>query len=96
MARTADVIDIGDLPALRRIAEEVRVTQRPCLLRIGDEGVTIVRPLAEELERRGRPTAQDEATSGASFGAWRGIVDGEQLKRDSAEARGSDRPGVEP
>lgn len=96
MARAVEAVDVTDLPDLRRIAEEVRDTGRPCLLRIGDEGVALVVPIEEETNRRGRPTAEDEAASRASFGAWRGIVDGEQLKRDIAEARGSKRTGVEP
>jgi hypothetical protein len=92
MALTVNAIDVTDLPDLRRIAEEVRDTGRPCLLRIGDEEVAIVTPIGEATERRRRPTAEEEAASRASFGGWRGLVDGEQLKRDLAEARGSNRP----
>lgn len=94
MARTIDAIDVSDTPDLRRVAEEVRDTGRPCLLRIGDEEVAIVTPIGEAAERRGRPTAEEEIASRASFGGWRGIVDGEQLKRDLAEARGSRRLDV--
>lgn len=93
MARTIDAIDIADIPELRRIAEEVRDTGRPYILRIGGADVAVVAPIDEEAER---PTAEHEAASRASFGGWRGIVDGEQLKRDLAEARGSGRPVVEP
>ena len=62
MARALRPIDITDIPELIRIAEEVRVTKEPRLLRRDGEDlavITPVRPMARKTPR-GRPTSADD------------------------------------
>lgn len=93
MARAIDTIDVTDTPELRRIAEEVRATREPVVLRTGDEDIAIVVPIEPGDRGRWRSTTEaDDIASRASFGGWSDIVDADQLKREIAEARGSDRP----
>lgn len=95
MARTTTVIDITNIPELRRIVEEARATGAAGVLRIDDEDVAVLTPIGtdDRVERHG-DDAEAEAAFLSSFGGWAGLVDSEQLKRDLKEARGSDRPLV--
>ncbi len=94
MRRAAKTIDISDLPDLRRVAEEVRAAKEPYLLRAGDQDVALLIPLREEEPRPGGRTQADRTAFLSAFGGWKGIVDGETLKRESTASRGSDRPLV--
>ena len=94
MALEIEAIDVTDVPELRRIAEEVRDTREPRVLRAGDEDVAVVMPVPRRRGRKRQRTEADDATFRSSFGGWRGLVDGERLKRGQEEARGSDRPLV--
>ncbi len=90
-------IDISTLsPAdLLRVVEEVRTTKEPRVLQRDSEPVAMLTPLP--ARKRARRTSSPEAVLAAvhaTAGAWKGLVDGEQLKRDIKEARGSDRPDV--
>lgn len=51
MAREPTPIDIGALPELLRIAEEVRATKQPRLLRRDSEDVALLTPVEPPLER---------------------------------------------
>lgn len=98
MARElARPIDISTLsPAdLLRVVEEVRTTKEPRVLERDSEPVAMLTPLP--TRRRGHRTSSPDAVLAAvraTAGAWKGLVDGEQLKKAIKEARGSDRPDV--
>jgi hypothetical protein len=93
MSRTTEAIDVTDTPEIRRIAEEVRASREPVVLRTGEEDLALVIPVESAGDGYRRPiTEEDDTASRSAFGGWRGIVDAEQLKRDIAESRGSDRP----
>lgn len=94
MPRTTDAIDITDLPELRRLVEEVRAGNEPRVLRAGDEDVAVLTPLPLSPAPGPDATPSDDEIFLSSFGGWQGIVDGEKLKRELEEARGSDRPLV--
>lgn len=89
------VLDIERSPEVRRIAELVRTSGEPILLRAGHTDIAILTPVAAR-NRRGRRvrTAEEQATALSAFGGWVGNVDGERLKEDVLAARGSDRPSV--
>ena len=53
MATEIQAVDIGELPELVRLAEEVRATRTPRLLRRDDEDVAIIMPC-----RTARPRAR--------------------------------------
>ncbi len=89
------VLDITRSPEVRRIAELVRSSGEPLVLRAGDVDVAVVTPVV--VNRRGRRirTAAEQATALSAFGGWKGNVDGERLKADVLAARGDDRPLVD-
>jgi hypothetical protein len=92
MTRTATIIDIEDIPELRRIVDEARASGRASVLRLDDRDVAILTPIRPEAAGGRTAGNDDDATFSSAFGGWEGIVDGEKLKRDMREARGSDRP----
>jgi len=48
MAQQPTPVDVSDLPDLLRLAEEVRATRRPRVLRRGDEDLAVLMPLASQ------------------------------------------------
>jgi hypothetical protein len=92
--------DVSDSPELARLAEEVSHTMRPRYLEKDGETLVMVTPVASKkvvgkLRGRRAPTEEDRQAFLSSAGAWVGLVDGEQLKRDLAESRRFTRPPVE-
>jgi hypothetical protein len=97
MAQEREILDITDNPDLLRIAEEVRRSKTPRVLRAGDEDVAVVMPVADRTERR-RKRAKTEADYQAfldSAGSW-ADVDVDEFRRYIRERRDTgDRPPVE-
>ena len=89
-------VDLDTLPDLAALAEEVRRTGTPRVLRRDGEDVALLMPPRRAKHRQDAPTPNEALRAlEASFGAWRGLVDGEQLKRDLRSARGNRRPPVQ-
>ena len=90
-------LDVSTMPELAALAEEVRRTGTPRVLRRDGEDVALLLPPRGRRGRRTKPAgmteAQREAFLGA-FGGWKDLVDGEELKRQLKAARGSSRPPV--
>lgn len=64
MAQEQQTVDIADIPAVRELAEEVARTRRPKVLRVADEDVAIVMPVASPRRRspsKARPVTHDDA-----------------------------------
>ena len=61
MAHRAE-IDVAALPELRRLAEEVRDTQEPVLLRAENEELAVLMPLAPATEPRRAPSRRRNTT----------------------------------
>ena len=53
-------VDVSRIPELLDIAEEVRKTNQPRLLRKANEDLAIVVPLPTKRGRKGRPTSADD------------------------------------
>lgn len=79
MAEAITPLDISDAPELLRLAEEVRRSGRPRLLRHAKQDLAILAPIGRTTSRGGRKskpgTAADDAAFLASAGGWRGNVD---------------------
>ena len=98
MARELRSINIGNIPELSRLAEEVRDTNEPRLLRRDSEDLAILMPATRESKRRtGRAkTKADHEAFLSSAGSWKDIVDTDKLVEDIYESRRrSSRPPVE-
>ena len=98
MAKEMRPIDISSVPDLVRIAEEVRTTGRPRILRRNGEDMAMVIPIAHGRKRRAkraRTEADYEAFLSAA-GGWKGLVDADKLLADIYESRElSTKPPIE-
>lgn len=97
MERKLKRIDVSGVPALLNIAEEVRDTGEPRLLKRDGEDLAIVMPVKPVLRRRARRVktrAEYEAFRSAA-GGWKD-VDTDRLVADIyADRRISNRPAIE-
>lgn len=96
MRRELKTTDISNVPELIRLAEEVRRTAVPRLLRRDNEDLAILMPAKPAVPRKGKKlmSKADYDAFRSAFGGWKGIVDSDTLKSDLASERGSDRPPV--
>jgi len=95
MAEEPGVIDISGAPELLRLAEEVRHSHRPYLLKCGDVALARLVPLAHPVKQRGRVKGDRDAFL-ASAGGWKDLVDTDRLVADIYESRrNSSRPPVD-
>lgn len=91
MTQELTPIDIAAAPDLSALIEAVTRTHTPqTILRNGRPVARIV-PVAQERRSKKRihASADKRTSSLAAAGAWKGIVDGETLKRELDEARSS-------
>lgn len=97
MAQQREILDITHNPELLRVAQEVRRSKMPRLLRAGDVDVAMIMPIADPPKRRSKrvKTEADYQAFLASAGSW-ADVDVDEFKRYLRERRDAgDRPPVE-
>jgi hypothetical protein len=97
MVKELKHIDISAVPDLLSIAEEVRRTNKPCLLKRGSEDMAIVMPIKTTRKRSGvgAKTKADYEAFRSAAGSW-SDVDTDKLIEDIYESRRrSSRPPVE-
>ncbi|MEK7814371.1 MAG: hypothetical protein AAB291_00490, partial [Chloroflexota bacterium] len=72
MVKDIKHIDVRAVPELLSIAEEVRKTKEPCLLKRGSEDMAIVMPIKATRERRrvGAKTEADYEAFRSAAGSW--------------------------
>lgn len=89
-------LDIERMPELRRVAEEVRDSRRPVVLRAEDEEIAVLVPLPR-AKGRGlrRPTQAEIEASMSAAGAWQGQIDVDEFKEQVRAGRSSRRPAVD-
>ena len=97
MAKELTPIDVTDTPDLLRLAEEVRRSGRPRVLRRADEDLAVLSPVTHPAKRTKRvKTAADREAFLSSAGGWTGNVDVDKFLEDNYESRDrSSRPPVE-
>ena len=98
MQRDLKHIDISNVPELLRIAEEVRITNQPRILRRDSEDLAVLMPVTPSLQRRVKReiTEADYEAFLAAAGSWKGLVDADKLIADIYESRRiSSRPPAE-
>ena len=89
MAKEMRSIDISSVPDMVRIAEEVRTSGRPRILRRNGEDMAMVIPIGHGRKHRtshARTQADYDAFL-SSAGGWKGLVDGDKLLTDIYESR---------
>jgi hypothetical protein len=96
MAKELVPIDISHFPDLVRLAEEVRATKVPRVLRRNDEDIAVMVPLAPRRHATIRPrTKADVEAFLAAAGSWRDLIDPEAFKAHIASSRGSDSTPID-
>ena len=94
--RSDEPVEVANLDDLRRVAREVDARREPLTIAIDGAGLVVVSPVTRRTKRRTREeraTADDEAFLSAA-GGWKGLIDGEEFKKQITAARGSHRPPV--
>jgi hypothetical protein len=97
VARELKVTEIGDLPDLVRLAEEVHDTGEPRLLRRAGEDLALLTPVLPAVKsRRGRKKTQaDYDAFRAAAGSWKDVDTDKLLEEIYESRRLSSRPPVE-
>jgi hypothetical protein len=97
VTRDLKPIDVGELPEILRLAEEVKARQESYLLRHNGEDIAVLIPAPQNLrprEKRAKSEA-DLAAFYASAGGWEDM-DTDRLKQEIYESRRiSTRPPIE-
>ena len=98
MTRSIASIEIGDKPVLLRLAEEVRDSGEPRVLRRGDEDVAVVMPVGAVVAPGPFPpiTEIERQAFLVSAGEWEFRMHVDEFVEDNAESRRlSSRPPVD-
>ena len=95
MVKDFTPIDISDLPDLVRLAEGVRTSKTPRLLRRDGEDLALLMPLAPRRRARRALSHEDREAFLASAGSWRDVDVDAFLAQNAASRRRSSRPPVE-
>ena len=96
MAEHAKPFDITDYPDLLRLAEEVRQSQEPRVLRAGNQDLAVVMPLSPRPTRRRKiksPADYDAFRSAA--GSWADVDTDRLVEEIYATRRRSNRPPLD-
>ena len=95
MTREAVPMDLHQMPDLARLAQEVRRTKLPIVLREDGEDVAILSPAETKRRLKGtRVTQADIDAALATFGTWMDL-DAETFLRELDEARSDTSPPIE-
>ena len=97
MAEPRKSIDIGDVPEILRLAEEVRRVGEPRILRRDGEELAVVIPL-QQSNRRRRGRAKSEADYVAfrrAAGGWADVDTDTLIQNIDEDRRRNTRPPVE-
>ncbi len=90
MANEARPIDASQMPDVSRLVREVARTGQPRVLHVdGDEAR--LSPTRRRKSAKAMSPAQFQAGLHATFGAWSGLVDADELKRELNELQQDDR-----
>ncbi len=91
MSQELAPIDISQtsVPSLADLAEEVRRTKRPRVLRRADQDVAIISPVRKAVRRSPfKPKSQaDIAAFLSAAGGWKDVVDTDKLREDITASR---------
>ena len=87
-------IDVTNIPELLQIAEQVKTSGEPRMLKRDDEDLAMLIPAKPKARARRTPTRADHEAFLAAAGSWKDLIDAEAFKTEVRASRGSDRPTV--
>jgi hypothetical protein len=82
MAAEPRMIDVEENPDLIQIVDQIRASREGVVLRRNGQAVATITPLMNRRPRERRPTQEDIDAFLSAAGAWKGLVDGDQLIAD--------------
>ena len=85
MATDITQIDISNNPELLRLAEEVKATHKPRILKRNSETVAMITPVKQAMKQSKSRTHYKAFLAVA--GSLKGLIDAEKLKKDIYESR---------
>lgn len=94
MVRELTPVDVGDIPELARLVDEVKASDAPLRITRDGEDVAVLMPSRPGPQRRRRRTITDADRQAAAdtFGAWKDQIDPEVFKRERRELQVDDKP----
>lgn len=95
MPRKLRAVDISHVPELLRIAEEVRASGEPRVLRRRGEDLAILTPPKPRRKPTRARTSKDLDAFRSAAGGWKDVDTDRLLADIHADRRVSDRPPVE-
>jgi hypothetical protein len=97
MRRNLKRIDINTISDLRSLAEEVRTTKEPRVLRRDSEDIAILMPITSPIRRKAKhhKTKADYAAFHSAAGGWKDVDTDTLIKNIYEDRRMSNRPPVE-
>jgi hypothetical protein len=96
MAKELVPLDISNIPELVRIAEEVRDTNSPRVLKRDSEDLAVLVPVRARRRRVGRtPIKSDHEAFLSAAGSWKDADVDKFLADNNASRKGSSRPPVD-
>lgn len=97
MRRNLKRIDIDDVSDLLSLAEEVRTTKEPRVLRRDSEDIAVLMPVTSPIRRKPKrkKTKADYAAFHSAAGGWKDVDTDTLIKNIYEDRRLSDRPHVE-
>jgi len=94
MNQNLETIEISKMPELLRIAEQVRKTQRPRLLRRNKVGIAILRPVGKRRITKRLGSKKNFEAFRLAAGSWRDVDTDKLIKDIYASRKISSRPPV--
>ena len=85
MQKEVKRVNVSSMPELLALAEEVRKTREPRLLKADDEDLALLVPIKARPKRK--KTKADYEAFLSSAGSWKGIVDTDRFDADTYESR---------
>ncbi len=92
MVREAAPIDASSMPDVSRLVQEVARTGQSQLLRV--DGEEAVLSPARRRRKTAKAMTREEFQAGlhATYGAWKGLIDPEEFKRQRRALQVDDKP----
>jgi prevent-host-death family protein len=96
MVRELTPVDVGDIPELARLVDEVKASDAPLRITRDGEDVAVLMPVRRATRPRRlpgrRPSEADIQAALAVAGSWGDQIDPEVFKRERRELQVDDKP----
>ena len=88
-------IDISDMPEVAKLVDELSKSDKPRVLRRGEEDVAILTPVTEPQDKNWKPTDEQIAAVRSAAGGWKDMDVDKLIEQIYRDRENSDRPPVE-